>query len=99
MGHDQDLLEVRGYGVYRLDQPVAAGRVLGAEPLVDDQELELRAGPAREQLRERDADREVDPERLAARVHLVVARAELVRDLDVERLDHALARLRLALGL
>ena len=70
-----------------LYQALAALGVLGAKPLVDDQHLELGPGPAGQQLAQGDADGKVDAERLAAGEQLVGPRAQLVGDVDVQRLD------------
>ena len=66
VGDDQDPAKVVLDRVDRLNQPLAALGVLSAEALVDDQHLELGAGTPGQQLAEGDADRKVDPERLAA---------------------------------
>ena len=52
-------------------------------------QAQLRTRTTRQQLRQRHAQRKVDAESLAAAVHLVVAGAEFVRDLDFQRLRHA----------
>src|SRR5579884_2022056 len=90
LGHvrdHEDLLEIFLDDLDRLDQPLQALGVLGAEALVDDERLNAGAGPARHQLGQRDPQGEVDSKCLPAAEQLVVARAPLVRDLDVQCLD------------
>src|SRR5690606_15115367 len=64
--------------------------VLGSEALVHDERADADAAALGEELSERDAEGEVDPEGLAAGERLVGPRhAALVGDLDVERLLRA----------
>src|SRR5581483_10702417 len=84
---DEDLLEVVLDGLDRLDESFQALSILRAEALVYDEELDLRTGPPRHEFREADAQREVGAERLAAAEQFVVAGAQLVGELDVQRLN------------
>src|SRR5258706_7181586 len=91
--HDQDQIEVMPDGVDRLDQPFPSKIVLRAEAFIDHERLQARACAASQELAERDAQGEIDPEAFAATVRVVIARAKLVADHDVERIDHAVANL------
>src|SRR5947208_10324171 len=75
---DEDLLELGLNGLDGFHDALAAFLVLRAEAFVDDQCLEAGTSPGSQQLRQGDANREVDAESLATRKQLVRARAELV---------------------
>ncbi len=97
MGDDQDAVEVGLDGVDGLHQPLPPLRILRAEPLVNEERAQLRAGAAGQQLGDGDAQGEVDPKGLAAGEEIVAARPQLVGDDDVQRLLHS-ALLHLSLG-
>src|SRR5216683_2311594 len=99
VGDDQDLFELGLDGLNGLDDAIAAVLILRAEALVDDERLQPRAGAMGQQTRQRDANRKIDAKAFAAAEHLVAARPQLVRNLDVERFNRANARAHVALCL
>src|SRR5579871_2933310 len=86
MRDDQDLLKIVLDGLDDFDQLLPPLAVLGAEPFVQDQGLQLCAGAPRQQARQRDPNGKIDPKRLAAAEQFVGARAQIIRDLDLQRL-------------
>ena len=89
MGNDDDLGEVVPDGLDDLHQAFEALGILGAEPLVDDQGAQAGAGAPGQHAGQGDAQGEIDAKRLAAGEQLVVAGAQVVADLDVERFGDA----------
>ena len=83
--HD-NLLEVGLNGLDRLPQAILPRGVLGPESLVDEQDGQGCAGPACQQFRQGDAQREIDSKCLTAAECLVAAGTDLVGYFDVQLL-------------
>src|SRR5579884_4203071 len=97
--NDQNFLKIVLNGVNNLDQLLASLAVLRAKALVQNQRLQPRARPVREQARQGDADGKVDAEGLAAAEELIGARADVIGDLDVQGLYLSAGRFGRARGL
>ena len=91
MGNDDDLGEVVPDGLDDFHQAFEALGVLGAEAFVDHQGAQAGAGAPSQHAGQGDAQGEIDAERLTAGEQLVVAGAQVVADLDVERFGNGAA--------
>ena len=93
MGNHEDLGEVVLDQIDGLDQALATLEVLRTKALVNDQSLKAGTFALGQHLGQCKPDGEVDAEGLAARVHLIVAKAGAITNLNLESLPQVLALL------